>query len=74
LLEAAPPDEGGGGSGRALMPYAKDADDVDPDADDADSSSDEVRQQLEGFGLRAIGTHRMMPYGLQGCGWHCWER
>ena len=43
LLEAAPPDEGGGGSGRALMPYAKDADDVDPDADDDDSSSDEVR-------------------------------
>jgi protein CWC15 len=41
LLEAAPPDEGGGGSGRALMPYAKDADDVDPDADDDDSSSDE---------------------------------
>jgi hypothetical protein len=41
LLEAAPPDEGGGGGGRALMPYAKDADDVDADADD-DDSSDEV--------------------------------
>lgn len=38
-------EEGGGGSGRGLMPYAKDADDVDPDADDDDSSSDEVRHR-----------------------------
>lgn len=45
LLEAAPPDEGGGGGGgssRSLMPYAKDADDVDPDADDDDDSSSDV--------------------------------
>lgn len=42
LLEAAPPEEGGGGGGgRSLMPYARDADDVDADADD-DDSSDEV--------------------------------
>lgn len=37
LLEAAPPDEGGGGS-RALIPNARDADDVDADASSDDSS------------------------------------
>jgi hypothetical protein len=38
LLEAAPPDEGGGGSSRALIPNARDADDVDADASSDDSS------------------------------------
>lgn len=42
LLEAAPPEEGGGGGGgRSLMPYARDADDVDADADDDDSSDED---------------------------------
>lgn len=50
LLEAAPPDEGGGGASRSLMPYAKDADDADADADDDDSSSDEVGGCLVGEG------------------------
>uniref|UniRef100_A0A383VEF7 Cwf15/Cwc15 cell cycle control protein n=1 Tax=Tetradesmus obliquus TaxID=3088 RepID=A0A383VEF7_TETOB len=40
LLEAAPPDEGGGGS-RALIPNARDADDVDADASSDDSSDDD---------------------------------
>lgn len=51
LLEAAPPDEGGGGASRSLMPYAKDADDIDADADDDDSSSDEVGGCVVGEGL-----------------------
>jgi hypothetical protein len=38
LLEAAPPDEGGGSSSRALIPNARDADDVDVDASSDDSS------------------------------------
>lgn len=42
LLEAAPPDDAGGSS-RALIPNAKDADDVDPDlsSDESDSDSDD---------------------------------
>lgn len=42
LLEAAP-DDAGGGSSRALVPNAKDADDVDADlsSDDSDSDSDD---------------------------------
>jgi hypothetical protein len=43
LLEAAPPDEGGGGSSRALIPNARDADDVDADASSDDSSDVRVR-------------------------------
>lgn len=60
LLEAAPPDDAGGSSSRALIPNAKDADDVDadlssdePDSDSDDDSDDEAELKAELERIRA---------------------